>query len=115
MGYTIEVPFVKLAGRMIVYSGSLEDTFQLIQFLRREAPRLQILRRVIVSRDKTLVLDVNGDGLEFPGVTFDSAALQNLLEELGVVFDRAALLEPPTSPDGLKEFGLGAVWTWGHG
>jgi len=100
---------------MIVYPGSVEDSHQLIQFLRREARNLRILRRLIVSREKTLVLDVNGDGIEFPGLTFDSPALGPLLDDLGVVCDRIALLRPPAQPDDGKEFGLGAVWTWGHG
>ena len=100
---------------MIVYSGSLEDTHSVIQFLRKQAPTFCLLRRLIVMHDKTLVLDVNGDGIEFPGMTFDSPALPRILEDLGVVFERKALPQPPTSTDGVKEFGLGAVWTWGHG
>lgn len=95
---------------MIVYSGPNEDTHLLIQFFRREAPKLKLLRRLIVSPDKTLVLDVNGDGIEFPGVTFDSPGLERLLDDLGVVYSRESLSEA----GGAKEFGLGAVWTWGH-
>ena len=100
---------------MIVYSGPLDDTHRLIQFFRREAPNLRILRRLVVSRDKTVVLDVNRDGIEFPGLTFDSPSLERLLQDLGVVYSRAALNEGMSSPDCVKEFGLGAVWTWGHG
>jgi|SRR5688572_3012227 hypothetical protein len=99
---------------MIVYSGSLEDTHKLIQFFRREAPKLKILRRVIVSLDKTVVLDVNGDGIEFPGLTFDSPGLERLLQDLGVVYSRESLHEASSLPGSVKEFGLGAVWTWGH-
>jgi len=95
---------------MIVYSGPISDTHYLIQFFRREAPKLKILRRLIVSSDKTLVLDVNGDGIEFPGLTFDSPGLERLLDDLGVVYSREALSEA----GGVKEFSLGAVWTWGH-
>lgn len=95
---------------MIVYRGAIQDTHSLIQFFRREAPKLRILRRVIVSRDNTVVLDVNGDGIEFPGLTFDSPSLERLLEDLGVVYSRESLSSPST----VKEFGLGAVWTWGH-
>ena len=73
------------------------------------------LRRLIVSREGTVVLDVNGDGVEFPGLTFDARSLPGLLEELGVVCDLESLIEAPSSPEGVKEFGLGAVWTWGHG
>jgi hypothetical protein len=69
---------------------------------------------MIISREKTVVLDVNGDGIEFPGLTFDSPALGRLLDDLGVVYSRADLIEAKSSPNGVKEFGLGAVWTWGH-
>jgi hypothetical protein len=99
---------------MIVYRGPVEDTHSLIQFFRREAPKLRILRRLIVSRDKTIVLDVNGDAIEFPGLTFDSPGLERLLDDLGVVYSRESLKEASSSPDTVKEFGLGAVWTWGH-
>jgi hypothetical protein len=95
---------------MIVYSGPVDDTHHLIQFFRREAPKFKILRRVIVSQDKTLVLDVNGDGIQFPGLTFASPSLDRLLEDLGVCYDREAL----NAASGVKEFGLGAIWTWGH-
>jgi hypothetical protein len=99
---------------MIVYSGPLEDTHMLIQFFRRAAPDLKLLRRLIVSRDKTVVLDVNGDGIEFPGLTFDSPGLERLLQDLGVVYSRESLHEGSSLPGCVKEFGLGAVWTWGH-
>jgi hypothetical protein len=99
---------------MIVYSGPLENTHQVIQFFRREAPKLRVLRKMIVSGDKTVVLDVNRDGIEFPGLTFDSPALERLFQDLGVVFSRDALNEANCTPGSVKEFGLGAVWTWGH-
>jgi hypothetical protein len=99
---------------MIVYTGSIEDPDELIQFLRREAANLRILRRLTVSRDKTVVRDVNGDGLEFPGLTYGSATLEELLRELGVIFTPKSLHDPNATPDGVKEFRLSARWTWGH-
>jgi len=99
---------------MIVYTGSLEDPDELIQFFRREAANLRILRRLTVSRDKTVVRDVNGDGLEFPGLTYGSATLEELLRELGVIFTPKTLHNPDATPDGVKEFRLSARWTWGH-
>ncbi len=99
---------------MIVYPGPLEDSHLLIQFFRREAPKLRILRRVIVSQDNTVVLDVNRDGIEFPGLTFDSPALDRLLQDLGVVYSRELLNQDAAVPGSVREFGLGAVWTWGH-
>jgi len=99
---------------MTVYSGSLEDSHSLIQFFRREAPKYYLLRRLIVTHEKTVVLDVNRNAIEFPGLTFGTPALERLLQELGVVYSRDALFEAGASPDSVKEFGLGAVWTWGH-
>src|SRR5678815_2617282 len=98
---------------MIVYSGSLDDTDTLIRFFRREAPKLQILRRLLVSKEKTVVLDVNRDGIEFPGLTFDSPGLAKLLDDLGVVYSRDCLADVK-APNGVKEFSLGAIWCWGH-
>jgi hypothetical protein len=99
---------------MIVYTGSLEDSGELIQFFRREAANLRILRRLVVSRDKTVVRDVNGDGLEFPGLTYGSPTLETLLRELGVIFSPQTLHNPNATPDGVKEFRLSARWTWAH-
>jgi len=99
---------------MIVYSGSLEDTHQLIQFFRRTVPDFKILRRLIVSQEKTVVRDVNGDTIEFPGLTFDSPGLGRLLDDLGVVYSHQALHEMASLPGSVREFGLGNVWTWGH-
>jgi hypothetical protein len=99
---------------MIVYFDRLEDTHALIQFFRREALNLRILRRLVVTKDKTVVFDVNRDGIEFPGLTFDSPALIRLLDELGVVYSRA-YLQQANLPDGIIEFDLGNVWCWGEG
>ena len=99
---------------MVVYTGSLEDSHELIQFYRREAAKLREMRRLIVSREKTVVRDVNGDGLEFPGLTYGSANLEELLRELGVIFNPQSLHNPNATPDGVKEFRLSARWTWGH-
>ena len=99
---------------MIVYTGSLEDSHELIQFFRREAAKLRDLRRLIVSREKTVVRDVNGDGIEFPGLTYGSAMLEELMRELGVIFSPQSLHNPNATPDGVKEFRLSARWTWGH-
>ena len=99
---------------MIVYTGSLEDSHELIQFLRRETVNLRALRKLVVSRDKTVVRDVNGDGIEFPGLTYGSATLEMVLREVGVVFSPATLHNPNATADGVKEFILSARDPWGH-
>ena len=99
---------------MITYSGPLEDSHELIQFFRREADRLRSLRKVVISHATTVVNDVNGDGIEFPGLTYGSNTLEELLRELGVVFNRQTLHNPNATPNGIKEFDLSARWTWGH-
>ena len=99
---------------MVVYTGSVEDAHELIQFFRREAAKLRILRKLTISTEKTVVKDINGDGLEFPGLTYGCAALEELLRELGVIFTPKTLHDPKATPGGVKEFALSARWTWGH-
>ena len=99
---------------MLVYTGSVEDAGELIGFVRREAPNFRAFRKLIVSREKTVLRDVNGEGLEFPGLTYGSAALESLLREVGVVFTPATLHNPNATASGVKEFSLSAVNPWGH-
>lgn len=99
---------------MIVYSGSLDDVPGLVRFLREQLPNLRALKKLVISREKTLVLDVNGDAIEFPGLTYGSASLDEVLREMGVVFNPQVLHNPDATPDGIKEYRLSARWTWGH-
>lgn len=105
---------MKGSERVVVYGGSLEDTRELIQFLRREAAGMRDLRKLTISPEKTVVRDINGDGLEFPGLTYGSQTLEDLLHELGVVFSARSLHDATATPNGVKEFRLSARWTWGH-
>jgi hypothetical protein len=114
-------PFKKAAKRrgpdvkkMIVYAGSVDDSREVIQFVRREVDKLRALRKLVVDREKTVVWDVNRDGMEFPGLTYGNATLDELLRELGVVFNSQTLHNPNATPSGIKEFELTARWTWGH-
>jgi hypothetical protein len=75
---------------------------------------LRNLRKVIISREKTTVLDVNGDGIEFPGLTYGNHVLDELLRELGVIFTPEKLHNPNATPGGVKQFDLSGRWTWGH-
>ena len=88
----------------------MEDAQDIIQFFRREAYNLRTLRKLVITPGGTSVLDINGDAIEFPGLTYGNPALESLLRELGVIFTVQTLHEP--SPK--KEFRLSARWTWGH-
>ncbi len=99
---------------MIVYPGSVDDAHELIQFFRREVDKLRALKKVVISPEKTVVKDVNGDEIEFPGLTYGCATLDELLRDLGVVFSPAVLHNPNATASGVKEFILSARWTWGH-
>lgn|GEM_PF-424843 len=99
---------------MFIYTGSLDDVRELIQYFRTTAANLRSLRKLVISREKTVVLDVNGDGVEFPGLTYGSKALEELLRELGVIFTPQNLHNPNATPTGVKEFDLSGRWTWGH-
>ena len=100
---------------MIVYAGSVENTHELIQFVRREVDNLKTLRKLIISREGTVLQDVNGNGIEFPGLTCGCASLDRLLQEFGVVFPSKILHDPNAVPNGIREFDLSACWTWGYG
>jgi hypothetical protein len=99
---------------MIVYTGSVDNCNAVIQFLRRETPKLRALRKLIISPEKTVVADVNGDSIEFPGLTYGNPTLDALLQELGVIFTPESLHNPNATPGGIKEYRLSARWTWGH-
>jgi hypothetical protein len=99
---------------MIVYTGSVEESSELIQFFRREVGKLKALRKLVVNAEKTVIWDVNKDGMEFPGLTYGSANLEELLRELGIVFNKQTLHNPKATPSGIKEFDISAKWTWGH-
>jgi hypothetical protein len=99
---------------MVVYTGSVDDSDSVILFLRRQMTALRSLRRLKISREKTVVLDVNGDGVEFPGLTYGCPTLENLLRELGVIFTPKTLHNPDATPGGVKEFHLSARHPWGE-
>src|ERR1700675_2621037 len=99
---------------MIVYSGSLEDSAELIQFFPREVDKLKALRKLVITGEKTVVSDINKDTMEFPGLTYGCSSLDELMRELGVVFNPQTLHNPKATPSGIKEFDLSAKWTWGH-
>jgi hypothetical protein len=99
---------------MIVYTGSLEDDREMIRFFRRESGNLRSLGKVTISPEKTVVRDVNGDTMEFPGLTYGNPVLETLLEELGVIFTAQALHDRNATPDGIKEFRLSARHPWGE-
>jgi hypothetical protein len=99
---------------MIVYTGSLADSAALVQFVRHESANLRSLRKLIVSREGTVVRDVNGDTMEFPGLTYGNPLLDILLEELGVIFTPHTLHNANATTDGVKEFRLSARLPWGQ-
>jgi hypothetical protein len=99
---------------MITYTGPVEDSRELIQFFRREIGQLKALRKIIINTEKTVILDVNKEGMEFPGLTYGSESLEQLLRELGIVFNKQTLHNRKATPSGVKEFDISAKWTWGH-
>ena len=58
--------------------------------------------------------DVNGDRIEFPGLSYGNPTLDELLRELGVIYTPQTLHNPKATPSGKKEFTLSGRWTWGH-
>jgi hypothetical protein len=99
---------------MIVYPGSVSDAHELIQFFRHEVDGLKALRKIVINREKTVISDVNKDTMEFPGLTYGNPTLDELMRELGIVFNPQTLHNPKATPSGVKEFDISARWTWGH-
>ena len=97
-----------------MYPGSVEDSAAMIQFFRREVGKLKALRKIVINSEKTVILDVNKEAMEFPGLTYGAASLEELLKELGIVFNKQTLHNPKATPSGIKEFDISAKWTWGH-
>jgi hypothetical protein len=52
--------------------------------------------------------------MEFPGLTYGSTVLEELLRELGVIFKPKILHDPEATANGIKEYEVIARWTWGH-
>ena len=102
------------SGPMITYGGPVDNPAEVIQFFRRESGKLRALRKLVVNREKTAIWDVNRDCMEFPGLTYANPVLDELLRELGVVFNPRTLHNPNATSSGAKEFDLTARWTWGH-
>ncbi len=99
---------------MLIYEGSIQDPHAVIQFLRHEADKLRTLRKVVISPEKTVVYDINRDTMEFPGLTYGSRVLEQVLRELGVVFTAKILHDKDATSNGVKEYELTARYTWGH-
>lgn len=99
---------------MSVYAGLLEDPHALIQFFRAESAKIRNLRKLTVTIEGTIVQDVNGDKIEFPGLSYGNPSLDELLKELGVIYTPATFHNPKATPSGKKEFTLSGRWTWGH-
>ena len=99
---------------MILYAGSVDDAEALIQFVRRETANMRSLRKLTISPEKTVVRDVNGETMEFPGLTYGCPTLDVLMQELGVMYSPQSLHHRPQTPSGIKEFRLSARHPWGH-
>ncbi len=97
---------------MISFQHTPGEVQILVQFFRRESPRLRSLARVVITPLKTVVHDVNRDSIEFNGLTFGDPALEALLEELGVVYD-SDLLKKFGAEGGSIEYPVSARFPWG--
>ena len=83
------------------------------RFVREQVEDLSLLRRVIVSRDGTRILDVNRSELRFPGVSYGNPLLPTILREAGASFD-PSILDAPSTADGVREFRISAKYPWAH-
>ena len=91
-----------------------ETEEQLLEFLRRETPRMSTLRRVIVAPEQTEVQDVNRVALRFPGIAFGHPLLPAILKEVGASFDPGTLKATPSTPQQTRDYIISARYPWAH-
>ncbi|MBM3824759.1 MAG: hypothetical protein FJ404_18055 [Verrucomicrobia bacterium] len=95
-----------------VFQGASEE--ELLRFLRREAPRLSTLRRVLVQPAGSSLLDVNRLSLDFPGIGYGHPLLVPLLREVGASFDPESAMTPPPNDTQTRDFIISARYPWAH-
>jgi len=98
----------------LVYQHDKNNRDGVIQFFKENMVKLRDLRRLIVTRKQTEILDINGDKIVFEGLTYGDPALEDLLKVNFVFFDTVSLHNPNATVSGVKEFSLSARYPWGH-
>ncbi|PAW79691.1 MAG: hypothetical protein B9S33_19055 [Pedosphaera sp. Tous-C6FEB] len=93
------------------FTGSTPD--EVVGFLADQRQRMKAFRRVIVSGERTRVVDVNRNEVVFPGVTCGHPLLEAVLRGAGAAYDPANFHTPPTGQLS-REFGCTARYPWAH-
>jgi hypothetical protein len=81
-----------------------------LEFLKRTRAELRMLRRVLVSKDRVQVFDINGDYFEIRGIGYLDPDVIPILRSVNTVFDPAKIHEPVELE--WKEFGAGRRRAW---
>jgi len=97
---------------LTTFTGS--TALEVSRFIREQVEDLSLLRRVIVERDHTRVLDVNRSELRFPGVSYGHPLLAQILREAGASFNPSTLGTAPGTEDGRREYRVSAKYPWAH-
>ncbi len=95
---------------VVTFSGATAD--DVIRFVHDQRLHLKQFRKVVVTREKTRVVDLNRNELEFPGVTYGHELLAAVLQSAGASFDPNTVHTPPPNETGYKEFGCSARYPW---
>ena len=78
------------------------------------AARLERMKQFCIALARDLPkFDHVGHAFEIGGA-FQEVRFEELLRELGIVFNKQTLHNPKATPSGIKEFDISAKWTWGH-
>lgn len=94
----------------VFLGGSAEE---IISFIAQQRQQMKPFRRVLVTEDRTRILDVNRNELVFPGVAYSHPLFVILLRAAGASFDPATCHLPPTGEQ-TREFGCTARYPWAH-
>ncbi|MEX2216739.1 MAG: hypothetical protein WD768_21675 [Phycisphaeraceae bacterium] len=68
---------------------------------------------VIVSAERFIILDLNGDGFTVEGLGYGCPHLVELMNELGAAFSPQQLRAVPAGDPVKREYKLTRAWAWG--
>jgi hypothetical protein len=96
--------------KVVTFNGATAD--DVIRFVHEQRVLFKPFRKVIVTLEKTRVVDLNRNELEFPGVTYGHTLLPVVLQSVAASFDPLTVHTPPPNEKGYKEFGCTARYPW---
>jgi hypothetical protein len=81
--------------------------------LRAQRKGFNTANRVIISAQRLLILDLNGDAFTVEGLGYGAPHLVDIMNELGAAFSPQQLRAVPAGDPNQREYKLTRAWAWG--